>query len=116
MDSLLLDTELWDLVVDADRNIAICSSPYAVAQDVACAVRTFEGEMPFDQGVGIPYFENILGQTPTLRYVQSRITEESLTVPEVSQARTIVDRSDEGVVTGEIQIIDTDGEQANVRF
>ena len=116
MDSWLLDQTTWDLVIDANRNWALASSPYSTAQDVACAARTFSGELIFDQDRGIPYFEEIFGKTPPLQLVQARITEESLTVPEVAKARTIVSRSDIDGVSGEIQIIDTDGEEANIDF
>ena len=39
--TLLLDQTEWDLVLDASGNIALASPPYALAQDVASAVRTF---------------------------------------------------------------------------
>lgn len=115
-DSLLMDVDTWDLIIDADRNMALCGAPYAVAQDVACATRTFTNELIFDLDAGVPYFEEILGQTPPLQLVQSRITQEALTVPNVSQARTIINRSDQGTISGEIQIIDIDGEEAGIGF
>jgi hypothetical protein len=115
-DSLLLDVDTWDLIIDADRNMALCAAPYAVAQDVASAVRTFTDEVIFDLNVGIPYFEEILGNTPPLQLVQGRITTEALTVPNVSQARTLINKSREGAISGEIQIIDTAGEALNVSF
>lgn len=116
MDSLLLDRTTWDLIVDADRNLAICSGPYSVAQDVACATRTFEGELIFNLGLGIPYFETILGHTPPLQLIQARITKEALTVPNVTAARTIISDSDNGNISGEIQIIDTEGQEAGIEF
>lgn len=114
--SLLLDQDTWDLIVDANGNMALCSEPYAVAQDVSCAIRTFSGELIFDLDRGIPYFEEILGKTPPLQLIQNTITNEALKVQNVSQARTIINKSDNGNISGEIQIIDTDGEQANVGF
>lgn len=116
MDSLLLDLDTWDLLVDADGNMAICSAPYAVAQDVACAVRTFKDELIFDLDAGIPYFDSILGHTPPLQLIQSVITKEALTVPEVSNARTIINKSNQGTISGEIQIIDIAGEEEGIGF
>lgn len=115
-DSLLLDIDTWDFIIDADRNMALCSAPYSVAQDVACAIRTFIDEVIFNLDEGIPYFDTILGHTPPLQLVQGRITEEALKVNGVSQARTLISKSDQGEISGEIQIIDTAGEALNVRF
>ena len=39
--TLLLDPDTWDLTVDNNGNIAVAAPPYAVAQDVASAIRTF---------------------------------------------------------------------------
>jgi len=114
--SLLLDQSTWDIFVDANGNMAICSKPYSVAQDVACAIRTFLGELIFDLDTGVPYFEDILGKTPPLQLIQSTITNIALEVKNVAQARTIINKSDNGEISGETQIIDTDGEEANVGF
>lgn len=114
--SLLLDIDTWDLVVDADGNIAVCSAPYSVAQDVACAIRTFVDEVIFNLDEGIPYFETILGHTPPLQLIQGQITAEALKVKGVAKARTLINKSDQGKISGEIQIIDTAGEALNVRF
>lgn len=65
MDSLLLDQTLWDLCLDANGDIAVASAPYAVAQDVATAIRLFAGELWYDTAKGVPYFTQVLGwQTP----------------------------------------------------
>ena len=70
MKSLLLDRGAWDLVLDAEGNIAVCEEPYSIAQDVACACRTFKGELIYDVNDGVPYFSEILcpektGNVPT---------------------------------------------------
>ena len=46
--SLLLDLVNWDLCVDANGNIALCTEPYADVQDAACAIRLFAGELYYD--------------------------------------------------------------------
>jgi hypothetical protein len=40
MSSLLLDIDVWDLVLDANGDIALAQPPYSLAQDVACAVHS----------------------------------------------------------------------------
>ena len=54
-DTLLLDLTNWDLVLDVNGNIAIARPPYALAQDAASAVKTFQGECYYDTTLGIPY-------------------------------------------------------------
>lgn len=62
MNTVFLLPDTWDLELDASGNIAIASDVYQQAQDVASACRTFARDVYFDQAVGIPYFENVLGQ------------------------------------------------------
>ena len=64
MKTLLLDVESWDVILDAASNIAIASEPYAVAQDVASAIKLFAGELWYDTTKGVPYFASILGKSP----------------------------------------------------
>lgn len=116
MDTLLLAQDTWDLVLDASGNIAKASEPYAIAQDVASAVRLFAGELWYDQTQGIPYFEKILGQRPSLQYIKSQIEKAALTVPGVAQARCLFAGFKGRALSGQIQIIDTTGATNNVQF
>ena len=116
MNTLLLDIGVWDLVLDAGGDIAMAQSPYAVAQDVASAVRLFAGELWYDTTQGIPYFGKILGARPNLQYLKSQIEAAALTVPTVAQARCLFASITDRVLTGQIQIIDTDGVSNNVGF
>lgn len=114
--TLLLDRTAWDLVLDASGNIALASDPYAIAQNVASAVRTFLGECWYDTSLGIPYWQQILGQYPALSLVKKKIEEQALQVPGVAEVKTvIVDLAERGL-TGQIQIIDTQGLEAGVTF
>lgn len=114
--TLLLDRTAWDLVLDAGGNIAAADAPYSIAQDVASAVKTFTGDCWYDNSVGIPYFDQVLGQFPALQFVQSLLQDEALTVPNVAKAQVvgldIVNRK----LTGQIQVIDTDGVESGVSF
>jgi hypothetical protein len=116
MDTLLLATDTWDLVLDANGNIARASNPYAIAQDVASAVRLFAKELWYDTRQGIPYFENILGQRPPLQYVKAQVEKAALTVPEVVTAQCLLAGFKGRTLSGQIQIIDKTGASNNVHF
>jgi hypothetical protein len=107
--SLLLDNIIWDLVVDINGNIAVASNPYSIAQDVACACRTFLGECYYDTTRGVPYFQEILGQTPPLSVLKAALISEALTVPEVRSAVVYISSVVGRNVSGQIQVITTDG-------
>jgi len=116
MNTLLLALNDWDLVLDINGNIAMATNPYAIAQDVASAVKTFLGELYYDTSQGVPYFQNILGQRPPLRLVKSQIEKAALTVPEVVSARCLFASFGDRALVGQIQVIDQDGQEHNVTF
>jgi len=116
MKTLLLDRTEWDIVLDADGNMAIGEAPYAIAQDVASAVRTFKGECWYDSALGIPYFEQILGHWPPMPLVKELITKAALTVPGVASARCVFATVTNRVLSGQIQITDTSGVTSNANF
>ena len=116
MDTLLLDTQSWDLITDANGHIAVASSPYSTAQGVACAVRLFEGELWYDTTKGVPYWGEILAKRPPLALVAAAIKTAALTVPEVVDARVILNKLEVGKLSGQIQIIDANGAAQNVIF
>ncbi len=110
MDTLLLDRADWDLLVDANGNIAMASNPYALAQDAASAIRTFVGECYYDAAKGVPYFQSILGQSPSASYLTARFEAAALTVPEVVTARCYLQNLDnDRVLRGQVQITDASG-------
>ena len=90
MDTLALDTSLWDLDVDARGNIRTVgdATPQSdqtgpgmrLAQDVATRVRAWLGEVYFDttQGINYPVY---LGGPPNLSLLQSVFNTEALKVP-----------------------------------
>lgn len=116
MKTLLLDQDVWDLVLDASGNIAVANAPYAVAQDVASAIRVQLGELWYDTSQGIPYIADILGQPPNLPFIKAQIEKTALTVPTVTQARCVFATFDNRVLTGQIQVIDDAGAAHNVSF
>ena len=109
MDTILLDTVAWDLVVDADGNIAVASNPYSLAQDAASAIRLFQGELWFDTTLGVPYFQDILGKTPPLSLIKAKFVEAAKTVPGVVEAVCFITGITDRRLTGQVQITDTFG-------
>lgn len=114
--TLLLDQTAWDLVIDSAGNIAQASPPYALAQDVASAVRLFLGELWYDTTKGIPYFQKVLGKLPPTSLLVAYIETAAKTVPGVTSARCILQTFEGRGVTGQIQFIDETGAANNVHF
>lgn len=104
MKTLLLDQTLWDLCKDASGNIAMASEPYAIAQDVASAIRLFQAELWYDTSKGIPYFQQILGQRPPLQFYKQQIVNSALTVPGVTSAEVFFISFKGRKLTGQIQL------------
>lgn len=114
--TLLLDRAAWDLVLDSSGNIAMATPPYALAQDVASAIKLFIGELWFDTTKGVPYFEDILGQLPPPSLLVAHIERAALTVPGVVSAQCIIDSFDAREVRGQVQFIDETGAVSGVSF
>jgi len=116
MRTLLLDQTAWDLVLTSDGNIALADDPYSRAQDAASAIRTFIGECWYDTRIGIPYFQNILGQLPSIQYVQNSVEQAALTVPGIVKAKCTITEFTDRKLSGVVELIDVDGVQNNVEF
>jgi len=114
--TLLLDQTAWDLVLDVNGNIALAGAPYSIAQDVASAVRTFLGECWYNNDLGLPYWQQILGEFPPLQFVSQQIQEAAFTIPNVVSAEVDFTSFTNRVLEGQILITDTDGVTANVAF
>jgi len=109
MDTLLIDTEDWDLCVDASRHIAVAKNPYALAQGAACAIKAFKGENYYNIDLGIPYYEQILGKSPPLSLIKANLVAAAETVPEVVSARAFVSSFKDGIFSGQVQVVDAAG-------
>lgn len=114
--TLLLDQTAWDLVLDASGNIAMATPPYALAQDVASAVRTFLGEVYYNTTLGIPYFSQVLGHLPPASLLTQLISNAALTVPGVVSAQTVITSFNSGSVSGQILFTDESGVATVVHF
>lgn len=116
LNTLLLDRTQWDLVLDSGGNIAMARPGYALAQDVASAVRLFLGELFYDTSIGIPYFEEILGQLPPISLITGYVEKAALTVPGVVTARCIISSFNNREIVGQVQFIDENGVANNATF
>ena len=114
--SLLLDQSAWDLVLDINGNIALASTPYSIAQDVASATRTFLGESWYNTALGLPYWQDILGEMPPLSFIKQQVVEQAFTIPNVTSANATFQSFENRQLSGQIQVIDTDGAINNVAF
>lgn len=114
--TLLLDRSAWDLVIDSAGNIAMGSPPYALAQDVASAVRLFLGELWYQTPTGIPYFENVLGHLPPASLLTAYIETAAKTVPGVVTAQCTITSFDGREIIGDVQFIDEAGAVSSVAF
>lgn len=58
----LLLNDKWDIHVDDAGNIATVVDDYAIAQNVANAVRLFENDAYFERTRGVPYLTEVFGE------------------------------------------------------
>ena len=109
MTSLLLDTNTWDLCLDASGNIALASDPYATVQDVACALKLSQGELWYDKTKGVPYFASVLGQDPQLQLLKSYFLTAANSVPSVVNAACFITNIQNRAVEGQVQVTTQSG-------
>jgi hypothetical protein len=114
--TLLLDRTVWDLVIDSAGNIAMAEPEYALAQDVASAIKLFLGELWFDTAKGIPYWENVLGQLPPVSLIIGYMENAAKTVPGVVSAKCTITSFGERNLTGQVLFIDETGITNAVNF
>jgi hypothetical protein len=117
MNTLALDLTTWDLFTDAYGNIAVASDPYSVAQDVASACQLFQGDYWYDVSLGVPYFQSILGQLPSLSFVKAQLVAAASTVPGCSNPVVyLTGLNAKRGLTGQVQFTDSNGATQVVGF
>lgn len=104
MQTLLLDQKTWDLCIDLNGNIAVASEPYAQAQDAASSIRTFQGEVYYDTGRGVPFKQQIFGKLPPASLLKAKFVAAALLVPGVVAARCFLTGFADRRVSGQVQI------------
>jgi len=111
--TLYLNPDSWDITLDSSGRISTSAAAYAIAQNVANAVRLFTGEAFFAQDEGIPHFEIELGYTrPALSVLRARIREAALNVEGVLDAVVNLDGVQNRKLTGEILLTVADEDKS----
>lgn len=113
--TLLLDTQAWDLVLDSNGDIALAAPPYAVAQDVASAIRLFLGELWYDTTEGIAWFR-ILGEPLSVQAITTALETAALSVSGVVKANAILFPVENRILSGQVQFTTMDGTTTQVNF
>lgn len=112
--TLYLQPDTWDITLDSSGRIARSTQAYAIAQNVANAVRLFTGEAFFAMDEGIPHFDIELGKTrPALSVLRARMREAALNVEGVLDAQITLDEVQERKLTGEILLTVADGDKSS---
>lgn len=111
MQTMLLDTQTWDLVLDINGNMAVASDPYSQAQDASSECKLVQGELWYDTTRGIPYFSSIIGRLPPLTLIKSYYTQAVLNnVPGVVAAQVFINGlSPQRVLSGQVQVTNEAG-------
>lgn len=110
MKTLLLDVTSWDLVLDSAGNIALASEPYALAQDVASAIKLFQAELWYNTAEGVPYFATVLGKAPPIQVFKAEMVRAALTVPGVVSAECTIKSFEGRTVEGQVTFRDSTGQ------
>ena len=111
--TLYLNPDSWDITLDSSGRIARSTQAYAIAQNVANAVRLFTGEAFFAMDEGIPHFDIELGKTrPALSVLRARMREAALNVEGVLDAQITLDDVQDRKLPGEILLTVADGDKS----
>lgn len=115
--TLYLDPQTWDLRVDDNGNLAVVDGPYAIAQNVANAIRLFLGEAWFDKDQGIAHYDIELGHKPPYELLRTKILTAARGVQGVRDARvTYLTFNDAKVLTGSVTLMLLEGGTQDVAF
>ena len=83
MSDIRLGTD-GDLYLNADNDLELIEGVDAIAQDISTRLQTFLGEWYLDERIGMPYFQQILGQKPRLGLVRSLYNDAIISTPGVN--------------------------------
>ena len=112
--TLYLTPDNWDITLDSSGRLQTSANAYAIAQNVANAVRLFTNEAFFAMDEGIPHFEIELGFTrPALSVLRARIREAALNVEGVLDAAVNLDGVRGRKLTGEILLTVADEDKSS---
>ena len=113
--TIFLDPRTWDMTLDANGNIAVATSTYQKAQDIASSCRVFIGDLYFKQNEGIPYLESILGRNKyPIGLYQSELYRRAMSVDGVVSVNIKLNQLSERELTGMIEFTDIEGRSGSV--
>lgn len=104
----------WDLTLTPAGDIATIGDPARQGQDVATRCRTFRRECVYAQSQGIPYFADVLGQTPPDALVRDYLHSEAMQVDGVAAASVEFAGLEARKLLGDIRITDSEGNTQHV--
>jgi hypothetical protein len=102
--SLLLDTDAWDICLDAQGHWALASDPYAIVQNVSCACLLFQGEAWFDTTKGVPYWNDVFGPAYPIALIRADIEAAAEAVDGVDSASLAITSITSRALTGQVQV------------
>lgn len=122
--TLQLDPNAWDLMLDANGNIAVLAEnstnltlPSSLSQDAASAIKTFLGECYWDTTIGVPYLTRILGHAVPLSLLKQLLVDAALTAsPDIASAQVFISSFSLGVISGQVQIVSSIGQASMSTF
>ena len=117
MANTLMLNQNWDIYVNDAGNIATVTDDYAIAQNIANAVRLFVGDAYFEKSKGIPYFESVLGEkyATSQSVLINRWRQAALSVEGVTDCEpTPIYDKDNRIVGGNIVATTINGTQVQV--
>lgn len=105
----------WDITLDSVGRLRMTTQAYAIAQNVANAVRLFTNEAFFAMDEGIPHFEIELGRKPLYSVLRGRIKKTALAVEGVLDAVVNLDMpvGSDRKLTGDILLTIADGDKTS---
>lgn len=110
MHTLYLNPSNWDITLDSSGRLEHSAGAYAVAQNVANAVRLFTNDAFFAKDEGIPHFDIELGRKPSPALLRARIRAAALNVEGVKAAAVTLDEiQPDRKISGIIELTVTDG-------
>ena len=101
-----MDTQTWDLCLDSNLNIAICQAPYCDAQDAACHLRLFQGELYYDTKQGMPYWQSILGGWPSPPVLRAYMVAQAVLATGVETAKAYITSWQDRQIAGAVVVTD----------
>jgi hypothetical protein len=88
MGNLALDSLNHDVYFE-DGQIVLVSNGEAIAQDIKVRLLFFKGEWALDTRLGVPYYEEVLGQKPNLGVVKNLFRKVILQTPGVKSINNL---------------------------